>query len=133
MSAPRRGGLAAQLQPRIVLTVAVMAVLMCLATVLGARGILVNQLDRELDTAQKRQQGPGQSDALGLTKLRQHFEILPGSAANVENLRILDFGFWILDYLFEKCLQNGASADKPPMRALDLVHDGVCMLLHFLR
>ncbi len=67
MSTPRRGTLAAQLQPRIVLTVAVMSVLVCLVTVFGARGILINQLDRELDAAQKRSQGPGQGDALGLT------------------------------------------------------------------
>ncbi|MFT3888659.1 MAG: HAMP domain-containing sensor histidine kinase [Arachnia sp.] len=67
MSATRRGTLAAQLQPRIVLTVAVMAVLVCLATVLGARGILINQLDRELDSAQRRSQGPNQGldDILG--------------------------------------------------------------------
>ncbi|HMQ66666.1 MAG TPA: HAMP domain-containing sensor histidine kinase [Arachnia sp.] len=69
MSAPRRGTLAAQLQPRIVVTVAVMAVLMCLATVLGARGILVNQLDRELDSAQRRSQGPNQ-DFTDILRLR---------------------------------------------------------------
>ena len=32
----------------------------------------------------------------------------------------------------KKTLKDRAPADKPPVRALDLVHDGVCMLLHFL-
>ena len=101
MSAPRRGGLAAQLQPRIVLTVAVMAVLMCLATVLGARGILVNQLDRELDTAQKRQQGPGQSDALGLTN--------PGTRVNTVRGIVLSDGSGLAFTLSDSSTEN-----KPP-------------------
>ena len=53
--AQRRGSLADQLQPRLVLTVAVMAVLVALTTVLALRTILFNQLDAELDAAQVRQ------------------------------------------------------------------------------
>lgn len=51
----RRGSLAGQLQPRLVLTVAVMAILVALTTVLALRTILHNQLDAELDAAQVRQ------------------------------------------------------------------------------
>lgn len=55
---PRRGGsLAAQLQFRIVVTVAVMALLMCLGTVLSARVILFDQLDRDVLTVKDRQIG----------------------------------------------------------------------------
>lgn len=50
-----KGTLAAQLQPRLVVTVAVMAILVSLTTVLAARTILFNQLDSELDAAQVRQ------------------------------------------------------------------------------
>lgn len=51
----RRGSLAAQLQPRLVLTVAVTAILVVLATLVALRTILYNQLDAELDAAQVRQ------------------------------------------------------------------------------
>ena len=51
----RRGSLAGQLQPRLVWTVAVMAILVALTTVLALRTILYNQLDAELDAAQVRQ------------------------------------------------------------------------------
>src|SRR5687767_5543718 len=33
---------------------------------------------------------------------------------------------------FEKRFQNSPSANEPPMRALDLVHNGVGVMLHFL-
>lgn len=53
--AQRRGSLAAQLQPRLVLTVAVMAILVVITTLVALRTILYNQLDAELDAAQVRQ------------------------------------------------------------------------------
>ena len=55
MTGNQRGSLAAQLRPRLILTVAVMAVLLGVATVFAARTILYNQLDGELDAAQVRQ------------------------------------------------------------------------------
>ena len=60
MSRPK-GTLASQLQPRVVLTVAVMTILVSLATVLAARSILYGQLDTELDAALVLQSrgGPG--------------------------------------------------------------------------
>ena len=67
MSNERRGSLASQLQPKIVLTVAVMAILMCLGTVLSARFVLYGQLDRDLTLVQQRQgrgHGGGPDDAL---------------------------------------------------------------------
>lgn len=51
----RRGSLAGQLQPRLVLTVAVMAALVVITTLLGLRTILYSQLDSDLDAAQSRQ------------------------------------------------------------------------------
>ncbi len=51
----RRGSLASQLLPRLVVTVAVMAVLLCLTTLFGAHAILMSQLDSELDSTQARQ------------------------------------------------------------------------------
>src|SRR5687767_13645962 len=42
----------------------------------------------------------GHVDALGRAELREHLEIRAGPAADVENLRILGFRFWILDYSF---------------------------------
>lgn len=56
MSNSRKGSLAAQLQPRLVLTVAVMAVLVVLTTIFTARTILFNQLDHDLDSAVSRQE-----------------------------------------------------------------------------
>ena len=51
----RRGSLAAQLQPRVALLVAVMALLVCVTTVFAAHSLLYSQLDAELDGAQARQ------------------------------------------------------------------------------
>ena len=68
---------------------------------LGARGILVNQLDRELDTAQKRQQGPGQSDALGLTN--------PGTRVNTVRGIVLSDGSGLAFTLSDSSTEN-----KPP-------------------
>lgn len=55
MNGRRHGSLASQLQPRIVITVAVMAILMCLGTVLSARFVLYGQLDRDVALVQQRQ------------------------------------------------------------------------------
>lgn len=61
MSPQRRGSLAAQIQPRVVITVAVLAIVVGLVTVFAAGTILYNQLDNELDSAQVRQSRvPGQ-------------------------------------------------------------------------
>ena len=63
----RKGSLASQVQPKIVLTVAVMALLICLGTVLSARFVLYGQLDRDLMLVQQRQGrggGGGPDDAL---------------------------------------------------------------------
>lgn len=61
MSPQRRGSLAAQIQPRVVITVAVLAFVVSLVTVFAAGTILYNQLDDELDGAQVRQSRvPGQ-------------------------------------------------------------------------
>lgn len=61
MSPQRRGSLAAQIQPRVVITVAVLAFVVSLVTVFAAGTILHNQLDHELDGAQVRQSRvPGQ-------------------------------------------------------------------------
>lgn len=54
MSRPK-GSLGAQLQPRVVLMVVVMAILVSAATLVAARSILYGQLDAELDAAQVRQ------------------------------------------------------------------------------
>lgn len=51
----RRGSLASQLLPRLVVIVAVMAIVVCASTLLGARAILMGQLDTELDSTQARQ------------------------------------------------------------------------------
>ncbi|GAA4898309.1 HAMP domain-containing sensor histidine kinase [Tessaracoccus lubricantis] len=60
MSPQRRGSLAAQIQPRVVITVAVLALVVSMVTVIAAATILYSQLDRELDGAQVRQgRGPG--------------------------------------------------------------------------
>ncbi|MBB1482732.1 HAMP domain-containing histidine kinase [Tessaracoccus sp. MC1865] len=62
MSPQRRGSLAAQIQPRVVITVAVLALVVSMVTVFAAATILYRQLDTELDGAQVRQgRGPGWS------------------------------------------------------------------------
>lgn len=61
MSPQRRGSLAAQIQPRVVITVAVLAFVVSLVTVFAAGTLLHRQLDNELDGAQVRQgRVPGQ-------------------------------------------------------------------------
>lgn len=65
MSAARRGSLAAQLQPRLVLTVAVMAILVVFSTIFTARTILFNQLDHDLDSAMGRQERGMASEPTG--------------------------------------------------------------------
>lgn len=62
---PRRGSLAAQLEPRLVLTVAVMAVLVVFSTIFTARTILFNQLDHDLDAAMSRQQRGMDNEPMG--------------------------------------------------------------------
>jgi hypothetical protein len=44
----------------------------------------------------------------------------------------LKAGLRTTDDLLQKSLQNCSPADEPPMRALDLVHNGIRVLLHFL-
>lgn len=46
---PARGSLAAQLLPKLVAIVAAMALLLCVGTILSARTILYNQLDRDVE------------------------------------------------------------------------------------
>ncbi|SHI86332.1 two-component system, OmpR family, sensor kinase [Tessaracoccus bendigoensis DSM 12906] len=55
MNPRRRGSLASLVLPRMIVTVAVMAILMCLGTVLAARSILFDQLTNELNSVQERQ------------------------------------------------------------------------------
>ena len=49
MSRDRRGSLAAQLQPRLVMIVAVTVILIAVATLVGGRAFLYQQLDNELN------------------------------------------------------------------------------------
>lgn len=64
----RQTTLASQLQPRLVITVAVMAVLVVLSTLFAASTILYGQLDAELDKTQVRQQrGPEGGRVPGVT------------------------------------------------------------------
>lgn len=76
----KRGSLASQLQPRVTVTVAVMAVLVCLVSVLAAQSILMGQLDTELDGAQVRQDryGQGQGPGPGMGRPDQSDQLVPG-------------------------------------------------------
>ena len=70
-------------------------------------------------------------DAFSFTKTRKHFEICAGAATDVEYVRAI--AFQIAANAFEKTSDDPAPADKPPVCPLDLIHDRVGVLLHFLR
>src|SRR6266852_4776588 len=73
----------------------------------------------------------GDVDAFSFTKAVKHFEICASAATDVEDAGVT--AFQIGTDPFEKAFNNPAPADKPPVHTFDLVHDRVCVLLHFLR
>ena len=73
----------------------------------------------------------GDVDAFSFTKAGKHFEICAGPATDVEDAGAI--AFQVGTDGLEKAFNNPAPADKPPVHTFDLIHDRVCVLLHFLR
>ena len=72
-------------------------------------------------------------DALSRAELREHFDIGSGAAADIKNVDLFSFSVDPGQDLPKKTLEYRAPSYEPPVRALDLVHNGVCVLLHLLR
>src|SRR6185312_47242 len=69
-------------------------------------------------------------DAFGFAELSQHFQVGSSATAHVENARSLGTKFFA--NVFEKGFDDAPPSGKPPVSPLDLVHDRVSVLLHFL-
>src|SRR5262249_7558893 len=70
-------------------------------------------------------------NTFGASILAEQLEIRSGAATYVKNPRTS--GFEIPANFLKKTSQNSPAASEPPMTPLDLVHDRVGVLLHFLR
>src|SRR5260370_28789691 len=99
------------------------------------RSILVRQSlssalpdGREAASSAKLEGFVGNIDTFGNAKVREHLQICPGSAANIQDARL-----WLSKIAansFDKSGNDAPASCEPPVLPLDLVHDRVSVRLH---